>query len=273
MHLRDVCKKREAEHFAYVIQNSTVHFYDYESRSVFENIINEVHNCDLTRRYYSEGVPKISDEAPFVQGDKKGNGLPDIIYENEKFVLGIEDFEFDSSTKIRKGSKMRMAELSAERELKQKRVFTGENTIVTETMVDVCFSYEGYISSLLDAFDSHTKNINNYRNAIKSNFPNKKIILAFYIEDITAIGNYIVTKEGTKPMCPFFVKEFLDVLKKTDGIDYVISRVQNAYTYALHFSKIDCKSLNSLYKNAYDMEEDKFFSYFYKKVQHTKTNK
>ena len=269
MHFRDIYKKRDAEHFAYVIKHSTIHFHDHGASKFFGNLIKDVENCDLERKYYSDGAPEISDEAPFIQGETMGKGLPDIIYENESIVLGIEDFEFDSSGKTRKGSKMRMAELSAERELKNKRVFTGTYPIVTETMVDVSFSYEGYISSLLDAFDSHAKNIYNYRDAIKKNFPNKEIIFAFYIEDITAIGNYVVTKEGTKPMCPFFAKEFLDVLKKTDGIDYVISRVQNAYTYTLHFTKIDCKSLNSLYKNACDIKKDKFFSYAYKKVQHT----
>ena len=269
MHFRNIYKKREAEHLIFVIQNSTIYFHDSETSKVFGNIEKEVEKCDFARNHYDEGDFKISNEAPFIQGDKKGSGLPDIIYENENFILGIEDFEFDSSTKTKKGSKMRMAELLAEKELKQKRVFSEMNPNVTETIVDVNFSYKGYITSLLEAFESHAKNINNYRSAMKKYYPNKQLLLAFYVEDVTAVGNYIVTQEGTKPMCPFFVKEFLDVLRKTDGIDYIISRTQNMYTYTLHFLKVDYDSLHPFYKNAYDIKKDKFFSYTYKKVQHT----
>lgn len=165
---------------------------------------------------------------------------------------------------------MRIAELRTKKQLEQKMTSVKEpikKPTIIESFVDVDFSYKSYVQSLLNAFQTHSNNIENYRNSMQRIYPNKHIFLAFYIEDITAIGNYIDTQEGTKPMCPLFVKEFLDILSNISGLDYILARVQNTYTYKIHIQKVDPSALYALYENSYDLTRDKFISYHYKKTQ------
>ena len=265
MHFRNIYKKREAEHLIFSINRASLEFYDSNTYAFFNNIIKQIQECDNIRHYEPDSI---SQEAPFIQGDKKGNGTPDILFEGDDFILGIEDFEFDASKKTKKGSKLRIAELNAKEQLRQNRLSTTTKPTTVEALVDVNFSYEDYVNSLLIAFKNHAKNINSYRESIKRLYPSKKhIFLAFYIEDITAIGNYIATPEGTKAMCPIFIKDFLDTLSHTSGLDYIIACVQDTYTYTIHFIKNSSVNLSELYKKAYDPEKDKFISYHYKKTQ------
>lgn len=67
---------------------------------VWQIIINDV--LDYEKRTSNPWYPK--DATP--QGySLEQSDRPDIVYENESFIMGIECLEFDASRKIRKGSK------------------------------------------------------------------------------------------------------------------------------------------------------------------------
>lgn len=269
MNFRRNHQKNEAEQLSFDIQHSSIHIYGKKAEKIFTALIKELEDCNNQRRInIFNNTPNIPTKAPFVQGDGTIEGLPDIICEGEGFVLGIEHFEFDAAGKNRKGSKMRTAEILAEQELRIKYKNIKMYPVYVDAVVNVDFSYDGYVQSLLDAFSSHVERKNSYIEKMKEKYPDKKILLAFYVEDVTAIGNYIERKQEIEPMYPLYVKEFLDELSKLTDIDFIISKVQELYVYDLHIQEINSEELKKLYENTYDMQNDKYISYHYKKSSH-----
>ena len=97
--------KKEVKKLVFALHHSRVSIYGDKAGVVFEKICKEVEEVKWKRTHFWELPPKIPFEAPFVQGDGVVVGLPDIIYEAEEYVIGIEHFEFDASGKNCKGSK------------------------------------------------------------------------------------------------------------------------------------------------------------------------
>ena len=261
-------KKEEAKDLVFALRHSSVYYYGDVAENIFSQIRSEIEDCEWRRSHFLDKIPHIPYETPFQQGDSVAEGLPDIIYETNDFVLGIEHFEFDAAGKTRKGSKMKLAEILANRELEKKRKGIRKYPIFTEAAVGVEFSYEGYLQSLLYAFQTHAEKIENYKAEIKKHYPNKKVYFAFFIEDVTAIGNYIETSHGREPIYPMLVKEFLDVVIATGSVDFIISRIQDFYTYNLCVYELREDIIESLRENVYDMSRDKYIPYHYKKSSH-----
>ena len=134
--------------------------------------------------------------------------------------------------------------------------------------MDVVFSIENYIKSLLNVFHKHAKNIDVYRGNIREKYPEKKIYLSFYIEDTTALGNYIISSRGKETMLPLCVKEFIDVLSETCGIDYIITNTQDTYVHSIHIQKINERFLETLYGECYDFSHDVYRPYRYTMEAH-----
>lgn len=230
-----------------------------------KNKVEEIHQC---RHFPFQNNYDIPHEAPFKQGDGRINGLPDIIYESENYVLGIEHFEFDASGSTRTGSKMRKAEIYADRLLEEERKKTNKRPLHLEADVHINFSYNGYVQSLLKVFTSHATKIKKYRKELEHHYGEKKIYFAFFIEDITSVGNYVLTRDTIKAMYPVYVKEFLDELAKVSGVDFIISEVNDCYIHKLLVQEINMDTMKSLYKNSYDKYADKYATYTYKKTSH-----
>lgn len=270
MTYRELHKKHEAKYLVFVIQNSTVRLYGETSERIFSKILSEIKAAEKSRSNIFTKMPELPYEAPFIQGDGVLPGLPDIIYEGDDFVLGIEDFEFDSSGKEKYGSKMHMAETCAEKELDdiRKSSSSTNSPLCIETKVHVTFSYEGYIKSFLNGFGSHSKKIENYKEAMRKQYPGKKNLFAFFAEDTTALGSYVRNKNGNQPIYPLFVKEILDEVETTRGIDLILFRTQNFYTYTLYVQQISSETISALRMNTYNMNENKYFSYQYKMQEH-----
>lgn len=268
MIFRNKHKKEEAKDLVFALRHSRVYYYGDASENIFSQIKKEIADCEWRRSHFLDKIPHIPYETPFQQGDSVAEGLPDIIYETDGFVLGIEHFEFDAAGKNRKGSKMKLAEILANKELEVKRKGIKKYPMFTEATVSVEFSYEGYLQSLIYAFQTHAERIEAYKAEIKKHYPNKKVYFAFYIEDVTAIGNYVETKNGQEPMYPMLVKEFLDIVTTTCGIDFIISRIQDFYIYNLCIYELKEDIIKSLRENVYDMNRDKYIPYHYKKSSH-----
>ncbi len=262
-------EKNEAEDLAWSLCHDRPSCFGENIAIIFEKIIKEIEDIDWQRHHRDFDLEDIPYEKPFLKGEQISQGLPDIIYDSEDYVVGIEHFEFDASGKSRKGSKMRLAELTTEKELKLKRQKATKYPIYTEASVNVDFTYEGYVQSLLSAFAMHYSKIENYKEKIKEYFPKKKIYFGFFIEDITAIGNYIITGNKTEPIYPLLAREFVTVLEKCSGIDFVISKIQDTYVPYIYIHQIDNETIKKLNQDSYDMTHSKYYAYHYKKVSHT----
>ena len=261
--MKTIHKKYEARDFAWDL--TFYQLYGDPEDKIWGKIIKEAKQAKQDRQrsaFFDENIP---DEYPFVQGDQIAQGLPDVIYECNEFVMGIEMFQFDASGKNRKGSKMKIAELEVDRKANQEIRKNSKRPLHIEEKVNITFSYSGYIQSLTCTFKEHAKNIEQYIEKLKQHFPNKKIYFTFYIEDTTAIGNYIIINGERYEMIPIYVKEFVDLLEQHQGIDYLIFNTQDTYIKSISIHKIADQSIDELRRCCYDMNNSEFYEYSYKR--------
>lgn len=245
----------EAANLKMAILNSNKVLHLDNDDTVWDIIIDDI----LDGFYNSEGVdlknlPKF--EAPFVSFER-----PDIYYENGDFIVGIEHFQIDSSKKTRKGSSLIQEQKRIDDEIVADYHSQPKAYFYTEKELDVDFSYENYAKSIVDTFRKHEKNIPEYRANLRKIAPNKKIYLAFFIEDITSLGNYIMTANGRETLNPLCTRELVDELAKVQGLDYILARVQRDYIYTLHFQRISEEDIKSLYSECYDLSRETFITY------------
>lgn len=195
-------------------------------------------------------------EEPFVNSER-----PDIYYINDEFIMGIEQFQFDSSKKTKKGSNLVSEGKKVDAELMKKYYTQSEHPFSAEMEIDVQLSYSNYVTSLVTAFKQHSNNIIEYRSNLQKIAPDKKVYFAFYIEDVTSLGNYIMTEYGRETLNPLCVKELIDEIAKCTGLDYVLARVQRDYIYTLHIQQINDEFIQNLYRQSYDTSKDIFLPY------------
>ena len=261
--MKTVHKKYEARDFAW---NLTFYkAYGDPDDEIWTKIIKEAKQAKQDRQraiFFNNNIP---DEYPFVQGDKIAQGLPDVVYECEEFVMGIEMFQFDASGKNRNGSKMKVAELEVDRKAREEIRKNPTRPLHIEEKVNVTFSYSGYIQSLTKTFTDHAKNIEQYISKLKLHFPNKKIYLTFYIEDITAIGNYIIINGERYEMIPIYVRDFVDLIEQYPGIDYLLFKTQDTYIKSINIHTISDQTIDQLRQHCYDMSKSEFYEYSYKR--------
>ena len=234
---------------------------------IWEIIIKDV--CEYKKRdqykWYYGSIP--AQNFSFEQSDR-----PDIIYQCEDFIMGIECFQFDASKKTRKGSKQKQMECKADRDIieeyRRLKVPTG-GFLSIERPVDVELSITSYYDSLASTFRAHANSINDYRKKLEllSRETRKRVLLSFYIEDTTAIGNYIITNGRTEALNPLKTPLFLEELKLTQGVDYIIIKTTDCYVPSIRIQKISIPLLNRLYKKCYG-SNDKFVQYKYKRESH-----
>jgi hypothetical protein len=248
--------KNEAVGFKSAIKNSTRVFHGDDEDVVWDIILKHA----LEDNYNVIGVNGYDDfqvyEAPFVNNER-----PDLYYLNDGFIVGIEQFRFDSSKKTKKGSKLVKEKIRVDEEILKEYYAQGISPFSTEIVMDVQLSYSNYVHSLLDVFCQHKKSILEYRKNLEMIAPGKKVYLAFYIEDTTPLGNYIMTAYGRETLNPLCVKELIDELAECSGLDYVVTRVQRDYIYTLHIQQVKDEYIQSLYKESYDARKDIFLPY------------
>ena len=259
-------KKNEAVLLLNAILFSDIYLHTEDNDTVWDLILNKCKEIQKDKSKYYIGKPCIPKGTPFILGDSPNmpSGLPDIIYEDDTFVLGIEHFQFDASGISKKGSKMMRAEVTANNKTTEISENSSKRPLYIEVPVDTVFSYERYLKSLITSFTAHARNISKYLSELSKKYPNKKIYLAFYIEDKTALGNYIKTDRGIEPMCPLCINEFINELKINNNLTYILVRIQDNYHYNLHIQCINEEFIESLYKEAYDMKKDQYCTYNYK---------
>lgn len=245
----------EAANLKMAILNSKRILHLDDEDILWDIIIDDV----LDGFYNSKGVdlnnlPKF--EEPFVSFER-----PDIYYEKEDFIVGIEHFQIDSSKRTRKGSSLVQEQKRIDDEIIADYHSQPKAYFYIEKKLNVDFSYENYVKSIVETFKKHEKNIPEYRANLSKIAPNKKVYLAFFIEDITSLGNYIMTAKGRETLNPVCTRELIDKLVKVEGLDYVLTRVQRDYIYTLHFQRISEEYIKSLYSECYDLSKETFITY------------
>ena len=255
----------ELSSFLFDLDNLTNSAFFEAIDDVWEQIINDVHEYEkreLYKWYYGK-LPAYP--FSFIQSER-----PDIIYQRDEFVMGIESFQFDASKKTRKGRKQRQQEIKADRvihEEYQHSKVPGDGFLSIKKPVDVEFSITNYCESLLSALKSHSNSIANYRNHLAEISPDKKILLSFFIEDSTALGNYVISNGKAEALNPLKLPFFLILLASIQGLDYVIIKTTDSYVPSLQFQKISKPILAELLKNCYS-PEDKYIQYQYERESH-----
>ena len=195
---------------------------------------------------------------------------PDIIYSCDEFIMGIECFSFDASKKPRKGSKQEQIEHKVEREMQEEYRHSTppvDSFLSIEKTVDVEFSIKNYCVSLVSAFNSHVNSINDYRQKLSAKASGKNVFLSFFIEDTTAIGNYVITNGKSEALDPLKIPFFLKYIASMQGLDYVIIKTTNLYVPSLRFQKISHSLIIELLNKCYGINT-KYVPYQYKKVSH-----
>ena len=199
--------------------------------------------------------------SPFEKAER-----PDIIYCNNSIAMGIECFKCDASKKVRSGSKQEKIEsqisLSHIKEYQQTE--TNDKPLSCRTHMDPDYSLSNYIDSFLNTFNNHAEKIVEYRNNIMQRFPDKEVLITFFVEDITSLGCYMRTSNGTEPVYPFRVAEILDALKKHIGsLDYLVIKYQRSpHIHNIIIQKVSDQQLEHLYKQRYG-PNDAFIPYTY----------
>lgn len=263
--LNSYCHKNEAIRFNYILNNSIVTLYD-DNDVIWSSIINKAQQID--RLCQMPEYSCIPSEFPFKLGDVVGveSGLPDVIYQADDVVLGIECFRIDSSKRTKKGSTMKRDMQIMDRKRSEVLKVINQfphSKMKIKSILPTNFSFEYYINSLFSTFKSHAKNIEKYRNSLKNNYPGKEVLLAFHIEDATPLGSYVRSDSTTEAFNPLFLKEFIVLLSQYSELDYIlVSNLEDLYVPATYIQKIDTINLEKLNDNCYTIK-DKFLTFNY----------
>ena len=233
--------------------------------NIWEKVISDVQEYGEREHYRwcSESIPVQS--FSIEQSER-----PDVIYQCDDFIMGIECFQFDASKKTRKGSKQKQKEHKVDRaifEVYQHSAVPEDGILSVERHVDVEFSIASYYESLVSTFTAHANSIADYRQNLKEKAPGKRVLLSFYLEDTTALGNYVVVNGKTEVLDPLKIPFFLGELASTQGLDYVIIKTTDNYVPSLRIQKISIPLLTGLLRNCYS-PNDKYVQYQYKRESH-----
>ena len=190
---------------------------------------------------------------------------PDIIYQCDDFIMGIECLTFDASKKTKSGSKQMQKEAEAKRAINEEfrnSTETEGGILSIKRTVDVELSIADYCESLADNYLKHANKIEDYRKKLKEKSNGKKVLLSFFIEDITALGNYVVGNGKTESLNPLKLPFFLDILAATSGLDYVLIKTTDMYVPSFCIQKVSIPLLKKLLYDCYTSDY-KYLQYNY----------
>ena len=255
----------ELDKFVYDLRHLSIDSGEDSIDEVWIKITNDVLNYAKFKEYkwFDDNIP--AQIFSLEQSDR-----PDIIYQCEDFIMGIECFEFDASKKRRGGSTQRQKEWEVDREIHeeyQHSTVPEKGFLSIERNVDVDFSITSYYESLLSTFKAHADSIIDYRNNLTEKAPGKKVLLSFFIEDVTALGNYVIVNGKMESLNPLKIPFFLGELASIRGLDYVIFKTTDSYVPSLYIQKLSKPLLTELLKKCYG-PNDKYVQYHYKRESH-----
>ena len=256
----------ELHRFVFDLNHHTILKAEDGLDEVWRKILNDVRDYENRDK-----IPWYSEDAPAQDYSLEQSNRPDIIYECGDFIMGIECFEFDASKKTRKGSKQKQKEDEVDRAIQEEylRSTVPEGSYLSiEKPVDVELSAKNYIDSLISNYEGHAGAIAQYRQNLTEKAPGKKVLLTFFIEDTTAIGNYVDMNGKAEALNPLKLPIVLRLLTLTPGLDYVVFRTTDSYVPYVRIQAVSIPLMNNLLKDCYGADV-KYVSYQYKRESHT----
>ena len=236
---------------------------DCQPDTIWKRILKDIeeYNELMDHKDFLDELP----QCPIIQYER-----PDVIYAKNTsvYVMGIECFKFDSSRKTSNGSTQIRKEIAAEKQIiadyRNGKVMEsdGKKYKAVRKKVDVEFSAKEYYKSLIDTYTTHAMSIKAYRENLEGMYSDKQILLSFFIEDITAIGNYVEDNGKTECLNPLKLPLVLELLMNTKGIDYVLVKTTDMYVPTINIQSCDEKNLSKLLCSCYS-DTAKFVSYQY----------
>jgi hypothetical protein len=186
---------------------------------------------------------------------------PDLLIHLNEKLLAIEHFEFDASSKNRKGSNDKREFSERNREFDRLISETTEFPLIQNQAVNCEYSYSNYIKNFKETFSKHLSNITDYKNnIIESGLANKEeeILICFFIEDTTPLGTYRLI-DGDLISCNlFFLREYVEIISNSREIDFVLF---GHYDNQIEFMSNTEKTLKVLNENRIDDLQEYFFCF------------
>ena len=198
--------------------------------------------------YDSYDVRKIFENIDLIKPFEK----PDMYFELEDVIIGIEQFSFSSSPKNKEGDWLTYNSKIVDENIQQEHIKTGKNKFCEH--IEVKSSLNDYNNSFCETFEDHSKKISTYKTHLKD-ICSKKTEIYFLISDMTIDGNIIMYNGNPIFFNPTMSKKILDSIKKhheIDGFIFECSAVFNQYIY--FYLKNTEDNLNKLYE-----ENKKYF--------------
>ena len=203
--------------------------------------------------HYMGSEERIHEFVDMIYPDRiKVGDAPDFFVDDGQTVLIIEHFAFDCYRATSKGSAHRRELARIQR--KEDSIEATEEGVIIHDVINGKPSYQDYIRNVVRSFNEHYNQIDNYITNLKrlgAITDNKQVRTAFLIEDTSPIGSIVLRREGNnvelEPVCLAFCKEFLDVLRNSPKLDFVLSCASKENVWL-----IDCHDLQEYYDHSID---------------------
>lgn len=226
----------------------------------------ETKNFAFNLRYYNGYEKSLGDSIEIRKNiinisKLRGFERPDMYIELKDEIIGIEQFEFSSYTITKKGNTTKRKLGMIEQENLKNRNFSKNNDYFI-TYVETDMSKENYEKNFIKVFESHYKNIKEYKENLRNKFSNnneKNIKIYFLICDETIDGTRVVNKRGEyESYIPVMSKKILEFLAKHNEVDGIIFQCNCVYNkklfYYLKNNKENIEILLQKYKDYFDLE-------------------
>ncbi len=189
---------------------------------------------------------------------------PDFYIKENDNVLIMEHFEFDCYKVTKKGSEHRREEARIQR--REDAIKPTESGTTLHDVIHGDSSYDYYIENVKRSFLEHYSKIDTYiLNLTKAGVINKQSVVkvVFFIEDVSPLGTTVFKREGPSDGLIHVTlsdsREFLDLLKENDRVDYVLAC--SSYDNKQEVWFIDREQLNSYYENVIDYSSMQFLRF------------
>ena len=195
---------------------------------------------------------------------------PDMYFQSEEIIVGIEHFQFDSyKSPGRKGSKgvqnVQLANTEMEH-IARTREPKNEPFCISRT-IQADMSLDFYIQNLLSAFDRHYGRIRDYKQNIAKATGSNNVKVCFYIVDKTPFGNYFVTENGRHLLEPFLLRKVMRKIEQATDLDYIIFSIRDQYFTKLRFFQNTTEN-HTLFAKSCHKSKGAFLTYDYE-LQHS----
>lgn len=189
---------------------------------------------------------------------------PDAFIKTSITVYILEHFEFDSSKKVRAGSKSRKEVNEVGNKLKRLPLTTQSAACDLRSNT----SEQYYIENAINNFNNHYGSIDAYKDNLESigvitSLTSVKV--GFFIEDASILGNLYQLHTDTfpassRPLLLPFCKQFLDLFEKSPMLDFCFCASSNPPRHK-RIWYIDRSSLDSFRSEQIDVGNIKFIEF------------